>query len=116
MFKKLIAYFIVLMLAVFGALYLSSAHADSMVLHTPDGATVVLSDSPCASDILENIKEEYKDQFRGAEARYGGSVITLCWIVLESDVIIIDAQGYGMAVPMSSFMKTSAVKTPKASI
>jgi len=112
MFAKFAAYFLAVIIAILGALYVSSARADSMTLHTPDGATVVLGDGPCPTAVLENIKEEFHDKFRGGYATYGMATMDLCWITQDDKVIVIDANGGGVAIPLANFMKTSAVGIP----
>lgn len=116
--KKPILFIAGVAVALAGAFVISIARADSLTLTTPDGMTFVLRDSPCGKEISNMLKEEYREQFRGATASYAGQSMELCWMGpdADNDIILINKHGQGMAVPMKNFMRVSAVTTPKASI
>lgn len=104
--------------ALAGSFIISMARADSLTLTTSDGMTFMLRDSPCGEEISSMLKEEYREQFRGATASYAGQSMELCWMGpdADNDIILINKHGQGMAIPMKNFMRVSAVKMPKASI
>lgn len=83
-----------------------SAHAAS-VEAKGQGFTVTLHDTACAEqDILANIKDEFKADFRQAAVIYQGKKLRACWTTDESipgQVFIVDETKDSGTLPMGAF-------------
>lgn len=81
-------------------------HAASVEAKGP-GVTVTLHDTACAEqDILANIKDEFKADFRQAAVVYQGKKLRACWTTDESipgQVFIVDETKDSGALPMGAF-------------
>lgn len=115
---KLSAFFLTLLIAILGALLLvGKATADSMTMTTPSGVTIVLRDSPCHTSVADQIKDEWRDKFKGGLAYFNGQSMQLRWMIdSENDAILIGEDGSAVAIPLTNFMRTSAVRTPIGAI
>lgn len=89
---------------------LIAGHANAGYVYRTDGLTLNLQDRPCAhQQVLDLLRDEYKDKFSHGIAMVSGKPVNLCWIETEGQVVIIDEDGSGGAIPVGSFKKVSSV-------
>lgn len=71
---------------------------------------VIITDAPCPSNIAQQIKPEYRDQFLQAFALIQGFPAEGCWIQADKDTVYIWLDGgFGVEVPVDALKPESGV-------
>jgi hypothetical protein len=79
------------------------APAESLVARTPS-TTLTLTDKPCGEGVKENLREEFRDQFKAAALVLHGKHYTGCWILHEDDkVFVLMENGEAFFSPIRAF-------------
>lgn len=81
-----------------------SAWGELTFKNKTSGAEVRLKDSACVvPEILEQLRDEYRDQFKAAVAVVNGKTFAGCWIEDEGTALMIFDNGERLGLRMSVF-------------
>ena len=75
-----------------------------MEAHLGENTIITLFDTPCKNKaVLDQIKEEYHQQFQAGKVVWGEGKRNLCWTIHNGMVVIVDDAGDGVDLPLLMF-------------